>query len=73
MRTTAAICELLLLVSAVHAFVELPVAKHHSVRVPRRRVKRQDSLSTNIFDAYTWSNGGAYYLNGKKPRSLIAL
>lgn len=62
------------LATAASATVELGLSKRDlstngaTQHVARGLVKRQSggTVSTDVFDALTWSSGGAYYINSKE-------
>ena len=55
-----------LLATSVFALPEIPIAKQHKGRGAHRIRKRQ-TVGTNVFDIITYRIGGAYYANSAWP------
>lgn len=51
-----------LLATAVFALPEIPIAKKHKGH-GAHRVRKRQTVGTNVFDIATYSIGGAYYAN----------
>ena len=55
--------EVLLLATAALALPEIPIAKKHKTN-GAHRVRKRQTVGTNVYDIITYSIGGAYYANG---------
>jgi hypothetical protein len=55
--------EVLLLATAALALPEIPIAKRHKTN-GAHRVRKRQTVGTNVYDIITYSIGGAYYANG---------
>ena len=51
-----------LLATAAFALPEVHIAKKFKAH-GAHRVRKRQTVGTNVFDAQTWSIGGAYYAN----------